>query len=95
MWLWWFRFHSARSLEVDEDEEEEEEVKLVDEGGEDVPDAECLRYSLGEEVVGLVLSILPGTPSSEAEMWWERAESREELRTLDGLPLTGTDPSVC
>lgn len=42
---------------------------MVDEGREDAPDAECLRYSLGEEVEDLGLSTLPGTPSSEVEMW--------------------------
>lgn len=70
MWLWWFRFHSARSLDADADEEEEEEeLTLVDEGREDAPDVECLRYSLGEEVEALDLSTLPGTLSSEVEMW--------------------------
>ncbi len=71
---------------------------MVDEGGEDAPDAECLLYSLGEEVEFLDLSTLPATPSTEVEMWLERAEVREVLRIREGLPLTLTDPcgpSVC
>ena len=84
--LW---FHSARSLEVDM---EEEGLKLLGDGRDDALDAECLRYSLGEEVVGLGLSIRPVTPSSEEEMWCERAEAKEELRTREGLLLTATSP---
>lgn len=65
VWLWVFRFHSARSLGVEADEDE---LKLPDVWVEDAPDAEWRRYSLGEEVEALDLSTLPGTPSREVEM---------------------------
>lgn len=43
LWVEWFWLQIARSLEVDDDEEEEEELNLVDSGGDDAPDTECLR----------------------------------------------------
>lgn len=60
-----FRFHIARSLDVDPDEDE---LRLVDDGGEDAPEAECRLYIFGEEVEALDLSTLPGTASREVEM---------------------------
>lgn len=83
--LCWDRFHSPRSLELEDDEEG---LKLGDEEREE----EFLRYSLGEEVEVRGLSTRPANPSSEVEMCWERAETREGLRILDGLFLTGINP---
>lgn len=88
-WFWCARFHRDRSLEVDA---EEGELRLEGEG------RDCLRYSLGEEVECLDLSPRPVMPSSEAEMWWERAETRGEFRAREGLLLVVLNPwvaSVC